>query len=148
MASAQESAKLTSTLKLDAFDFDPDSAAVQDVGFVDLQNFSHFLVQFARTVGTGNLDTFKILANSEADGSGTDVEVKVKTITSQPNAQADTVYLECTAEEVGALSTSSNRLRYVSAALEFATSTDEAAVTYIREAGRFANKDLTADTIA
>lgn len=148
MASAQNSDKLATTLKVTKYDFDPDSGAAVDVAWVDMQNFDKIMVLFFRTIGTGALDTFDILANSASDGSGTDVIIKTHAVANEPNAVGDYIYLECTAEEIGALSTATNQLRYVTVSAEFATTTDEGVVTYIRDAGRFAHDALTVELIA
>lgn len=146
MASSQENEKITSRVLVTQYDFDPDSADAQDVAWVDMRDFGRFLAGFFRTVGTSDLDTMKIIANSESDGSGTDVEVKSKTLTGvQPNAVGDYNFLECTAQELAALGTN---LRYVTLQLEFATATDEGVVTYIRSDSRFSYTGLTADSIA
>lgn len=145
MASTVATEKLTANLAVTHYDFDPNVDTAVDVAWVDMHNFGHFLCSFFRTVGTGDVDGFKILANSASDGSGTDVEIKVHALGSQPNAVGDYVFLECTAAEIAALG---SNLRYVSASLELATSTDEAVVTYIRGCPRNAHADLSVDTVA
>lgn len=144
MASGQSSDKLLSNLAITHYDFDPDGTDAVDVGWVDMRDFSHFACSFFRTVGTSALDTFTIIANPESDGSGTDVNVKTHAVGSEPNALGDYLFLECTAEEIGALGST---LRYVSAACEFATGTDEGVVTYIRK-GKRSYDALSADTVA
>lgn len=145
MASTVATEKLTANIAVTHYDFDPNVDSAVDVAWVDLRDFGHFMCSFFRTVGTGDVDGFKILANSASDGSGTDVEIKVHALGSQPNAVGDYVFLECTAAEIAALG---SNLRYVSASLEFATSTDEGVVTYIRGLPRHARTDLSVDTIA
>jgi len=145
MAVTSASDKILSNQKLEMFDFDPDLTTVVDVQFVDLRDFSNFAVGFMRTIGTSAF-TMTILGNPASDGSGTDVEIKAYS-GAEPNAVGDTVWLECTQDEVGAAGTD---LRHVSAAISFATGTDEGVVTYIRDTrgGRFAFDGLTADVIA
>lgn len=150
MAVATASEKLLSRLKVTHYDFDPDSADPVDVAWVDMRDFDTFLASFFRTVGTGNIDTYKIIANSASDGSGTDVEIKTKTLTNvQPNALGDYNFLECTAEEINQAGVTAGvaDLRYVSLQLEFATSTDEGVVTYVR-GGIRQYTGLTADNIS
>lgn len=150
MAVATSSDKLTSELKITQYDFDPDGTSAVDVAWVDMRDFVKFLVGFFRTVGTSDL-TLKILANSGSSGGGTDVEVKVKTLTGvQPNAVGDYTWIECTAEEIqqAAAAAGVADVRYVSANLTFATGTDEAVVTYVRGGPRFSFDGLTADNIA
>ena len=56
------SAKLSANLKVVAYDFDPDESAVTDIGFIDLTNYETFMAIFVRSVGTGALETFNIIA--------------------------------------------------------------------------------------
>ncbi len=150
MASPQESQKVASRSFKKMYDFDPDVDTAVDVAWVDMQNYRTFQVGFFRTIGTGNLDGFRILANSSPTGAGTDVVVKVHAIASQPNAVGDQIWLECQAEEVmqEANDAGVTGARYVSASLEFATSTDEGVVLYELGSPRFAYDHLTADIVA
>lgn len=145
MASAQASDKLLSNLAITHYDFDPGGTDPVDVAWVDMRDYGNFACSFFRTIGTSDVDTFKILANSASDGSGTDVEIKAHAVGSQPDAVGDYLFLECTAEEIGASGTD---LRYVTASVEFATGTDEGVVTYVRANPRFARDGLSSDTVA
>lgn len=145
MAVAMQSQKIGSRMLVSHYDFDPDATTATDIAWVDMRDFGRFLCSFFRTVGTSAL-TLTILANSESDGSGTDVELKSKTFTAgQPNALGDYVFLECTAQEMAAAGTD---LRYITANCTVATGTDEGVVTYIRSDPRFAYEDLSADVIS
>ncbi len=150
MASPQESQKVASRMAVKQYDFDPDVDTAVDVAWVDMQNFRTLMVVFFRTVGVGNLDGFRILANSSPTGAGTDVVVKVHALGSQPNAVGDYVFLECQAEEVmqEANDAGVTGARYVTANIEFATGTDEGVVTYILGNPRFAYDHLTADVVS
>ena len=140
---------LLSSLKVEAYDFDPGSTDAVDVKWVDMQEFSSFLCMFFRTVGTSALDTFKILANAQSDGGGTDVIIKTHAVATEPNAVGDWIFLECSAEEVGALGDSNSEdLRYVTASCEFATNSDEGVLIYVMGDAKFPRKDLSVDTIA
>lgn len=141
---AQSVEKLTSSLAVTHYDFDPDGTDPVDIAWVDMKEHSNFMCSFFRTVGTSNVDTFRIIANSASDGSGSDVVIVTHAVGSQPNAVGDYIFLECTAEQVGAAGTD---LRYVSAQVEFATGTDEGVVTYIRCGGR-EYTGLSSDTVA
>lgn len=143
MPSSQDNQKIRSRMKVTQYDFDPDGTDAVDVAWVDMRDFGRFLASFFRTVGTSDLDTFRIIANSASDGSGTDVVVRSKTV--DPDAVGDYVFIECTAQELAALG---DDLRYVSLQVEFATGTDEGVVTYIRSDPRFAYDELTADAVA
>jgi len=154
MAVASASAKLSANLKVTAYDFDPDESAVTDIGFVDMTNYETFMAIFVRSVGTGALDTFNIIANYVTD-TGTDVTVKTHALGSAPDAQADMVFLECTASEIASavnsgITSAANKqaAKYVSAECEFATSTDEGVVIYIQGNPRFPASGLTADVVA
>jgi len=77
------------------------------------------------------------------------VEVIAHAVGSQPNALNDQIWLECTAEEIAALGDAAGvDLRYVSADVEFQTSTDEGVVYYERSGARFPQSGLTADIVA
>lgn len=147
MATAQSTNHLTSRLKIDQYDFDPGATTETEIAWVDLADYDSFLAIFFRTIGTG-ATTFTIVANSESDGSGTDVEIKAHAVASEPDAVGDTIVLECNAEEVGAASTTaSGALRYVTAVVSVATGTDEGVVTYVRGDARHRTDGLTADNI-
>ena len=141
--------KLFSSAAIKMYDFDPDSADAVDIAWVDMRDYENFACAFFRTIGTGALDTFKILANTASDGSGTDRVIKTHAVASEPNALGDQIFLECSAEEIAQTGAdNSEDLRYVTASVEFATSTDEGVVLYERFNPRFAKTGLTADIVA
>ena len=144
MAVASASIHIIDNNAITVYDFDPGNTDPNDVAWVDMRDFAWFLVIFIRTIGTSNLDTFEIIANPQSDGSGTDVNIKVHAVASEPNLIPDYIFLECSALEVQAAGAD---LRYVTASLEFATSSDEAIVVYVRKAGRFHRRALTTDSI-
>lgn len=150
MASSVSTDKLFTTHAIASYDFDPDSTAATDVAWVDLRDYSNFAVIVMSSALTGNGPAaFKILANPNSDGSGTDVEVKAHAVGSKPDAVGDYLVLECTAEEIAELaSDNSSALRYVSANIAMANAADEAVVTYIRTGARFQHDALTADYIS
>jgi len=140
--------KLRSNVALINLDFDPNSASPVDAGWVDMRDFGSILAGFTRTVGTSAV-TMALLANDKADGSGTDVTVKTKTITAQPDAVGDQIWLESDAAEIRqACDAAGVDGRYVSLSISVATLTDEGMVTYLRGNARHAAADLTADVIA
>ena len=132
------------------YDFDPDSTDAVDIAWVDMRDFGGFRATFFRTVGTGDLDTMTIIGNTSSTGAGTDRIIVSKTLTGvQPNLLGDYTSLEVSAEQIAEVgAANSEALRYVSLQLEFATSTDEGVVTYIRYAPRFGRDALSADNIA
>lgn len=150
MASSVSTDKLFTTHAIASYDFDPDSTAATDVAWVDLRDYSNFAVIVMSSALTGNGPAaFKILANPNSDGSGTDVEVKAHAVGSKPDAVGDYLVLECTAEEIAELaSDNSSALRYVSANIAMSTTADEAVVTYIRTGARFQYDGMTADYVS
>lgn len=140
--------KLASTLAVTSYDLDPDATTAKEVAWVDMRDFDSLLVQFVRTVGTSNL-TLKIMGNTASDGSGTDVDIITKTITDEPNAVGDFVFVETDrhqiAQKAGAAGVEG--VRYVTAVTTFATGTDEGVVNYIRR-GLRPHDGLSADTVA
>lgn len=121
---------LTERLKVTQYDFDPDGTSAVDVAWVPVANVNRMLISFFRTVGTSAL-TFTVLGNAQSNGGGTDRTIKTVTLTGvQPDAVGDYTFAEVTREEIIA---TNEDIQYVSANLTFATGTDEAVVTYIRE---------------
>lgn len=145
MAVATASDKISSNLQVTSYDFDPNDTAVTEIAWVDMRDSSGIMIQFIRTIGTGAV-TFDLLANTESDGSGTDTVIKTHAVDSEPNAVGDYIFLEATADEIGAGGTGA--ARYVTARVSVATGTDEGVVSYIRTAGRVHKEGLTADLIA
>jgi hypothetical protein len=140
--------KLTTSLKITHYDFDPNATSATDIAWVDMRDITKLLVSFFRTVGTSNL-TFTILANTASDGTGDEGTIFTKTFSAgQPNAVGDYVFGEILAEQVAQKGTDDGKAyRYVSANLTVATGTDEGVVTYIAEP-RFAYENLTADSVS
>lgn len=121
---------LTERLKVTQYDFDPDGTSAVDVAWVDITNVSRLLISFFRTIGTSAL-TFTVLGNAQSNGGGTDRTIKTVTLTGvQPDAVGDYTFAEVSREEIIAVN---EDIKYVSANLTFATGTDEAVVTYVRE---------------
>lgn len=146
MASAVTTDYLSSVLKVQTFDVDPDESTAVDVSWQDMRDFGAILIQLFRSVGTGTVQVFDINANPASDGSGTDVEIKTHALGSAPDAVGDYINLECLSSEFPPLATTT--LRYVSATIELATSTDECTCVYVQGLPRFAYGGLTADNIA
>lgn len=141
--STPTTSKLLSELKVTQYDFDPNVDTAVDVGWVDMQDFNALAVGFFRTVGTSAL-TFLIRGSASSDGSSPQT-VKTVTVSSQPDAVGDYIYAEITGDE---MKEAGQTLRYASATLTFATSTDEGVVTYVRGHPRRAFAGLTANSVA
>jgi len=147
MASPQSSQKLGSNILVKSFDFDPGGTSAVDVSWQNMRDFGTFAAVFIRTVGTATA-TFAILGNTAADGSGTDVNIKTHAVGSQPDAVADMLWLECTAEEVAQEGEDNSvSLTGISASVSVATGTDEGVVVYIFGAPRWSYKDLSTDIV-
>lgn len=145
MASAVTTDFLSSVLKVLMFDHDPDATGPQDVSWQDMRDFGAVMMLLFHSVGTGNVTSFKILGNPESDGSGTDQEIKVHALGSQPDAVGDKLVLEALASEYAALG---DATRYTSASVDANVATDEFVVTYVFGQPNFAFGGLTSDTIA
>lgn len=151
MASVQSSEKLRSILNCTMYNHDPaDATTATDIAWVDMRDYGRILIGVMANALTGNgVTAFKILANSASDGSGTDAEVKVHALGSAPDAAGDYLWLECTAEEIRSVETSSTgELRYVSANIDCHNGADTATVVYIRAEPRFPQTGLTADYVS
>lgn len=149
MAVATDFQDLTANLQIrKAIDFDPDSADATDVGWFASQDVAAVQAMFIRTVGTGTVDTFAWLGNTAANGGGTDVTIKTKTISSQPDAAMDSAFLEVTEEEIAqAAAAAGVSIKGLSLSLEFGTSTDEGVVVYVVKPNK-GYLSLTSDQIA
>ena len=146
MASSVTTDYLSSLLKVSMYDFDPDETTHTDVNWSDMRDFGAVLMTLFKSVGTGAVAAFSILANSKSDGSGTEVTVKTHALGTDVDAVGDFVHLEALASEI--VNLNATDLRYVSGNISLATGTDECVVTYVFGLPRFAYGGLTADTIA
>lgn len=144
MASTLDSQKFASRNKVNMYDFDPGGTSAVDVAWVDLRDYEGIHVSAMLSVGSSAISSFKLLGNSQSNGGGSDVELKVSSVTTA-DAVGDTIHLEVTAEEMAALGTD---LRYVSASIACGTATDECVVTYVRYGAKRATADLTDSVIA
>lgn len=139
------SSLLTERAAITAYDLDPDATTTTDVAWVDMRDYSQFTGMFFRSVGTSDI-TLTVLGNSSSTGSGSDVTIKTKTLTSvQPNAVGDYSFIEVTEDEI--VTASESGARYLSMNVSFATSTDEGVVVYIRHGAKYPQSGLTSDRI-
>jgi len=139
--------KLATEIKVTQYDFDPNSTAATAVAWVDMRDFSKLLVAFFRTIGTSAV-TLTIKAGTTSSG-GTTATVVTKTVSSEPDAVGDYIFLECLASQVAQKAAEDGyAYRYVSAYVSFATGTDEGVVTYILGGPKFAYDGLTADYVS
>lgn len=149
MASPVVIDKIAANLAVTSYVHAPGVTTPVDVAWVDMQMFEHFLAEYVRTVGTGDLDQFNIIANNDAAGGGTDVVIVSKTFAGQPDAPGNYVFLECTAQQIAAegAKVGIEDLRYVTAQIELAVGTDDGVVNYIRQPGRFHHQGLSQDSV-
>lgn len=142
---------LTSRSERRMVDFDPD---VDTLALVDLDpatsgeclpiaEFRRFLAGFVRSVGTGGVDNFEIIAATDADGANATVVV-AKTPTTA-NAVGDHVWLECDAEQIREVLPAAT---HVGVRIELATATDECVVFFERAEPFYPHAGLTADFIS
>ncbi len=144
MASSLSVNKILSSMKITQYDFDPDAATATAAGWVAMKNFGQLAVSFFRTVGTGDI-TLTINGATDASGSNSTIIV-TKTLTYQPDAVGNYVFLECLAEQINSVGKAAGYdFTHASAVITFETGTDEGVVTYIQGAPRFAYDGLTAD---
>jgi hypothetical protein len=144
---------LRSRINARAVDYDIDAALnVVDLGqpqgagnkCLPLKDgYRRFLAGLFRSVGTGSVTAFQIIAATAADGTGATVVVQ-HAIGSAPDAVGDTIWLECDIEQVKEVLPSAT---HVGVRVQLATATDEAVVVFLRADPTFVASGLTADFI-
>ena len=137
--------KFLSNHNVTMYDHDPNDADANAVAWVPMKDYYGFVAAIFRSVGTGANDTLKIQAAT--DSSGTNATDVISYSGSDPDAVGDYIFLETDAQEIQGASDSLN-FTHVALVVEFATSTDEAVVTYIRTEPRYAGDAETADSVA
>lgn len=155
MASAQTIDKLFTEMKIEMLDNDPGAATAKIVSadgstFVgkDMRDYGSFAVVAMPTVASSEITVLEIVASDSSDMS-TNVTAVVTSGAVSANAPlVDYVALECTAEQIKEVDTSSVGLRYVAARITCNAAGDEHVVTYIRSKPRFAQDGLTANNIS
>jgi len=143
---------LTSRAERRMVDFDPDATTLTLVDLVpgssdeclSIATFRRFLAGLVRTVGTGGVTAFQIIAATDADGTGATI-VKSHALGSAPDAVGDTIWIEVDAEQVREVLPTAT---HVGVRAQFVTATDEAIVYFERADPLFAYAGLTADYIA
>lgn len=151
MASSLDSKKLSTENYQRSVDCDPDAttafyATLPGGVWFDMRDFGALMVQFFRTVGTSDLQTFAIFAATDSAGTNP-TEIKVRTV--DPDAVGDQVFIECVAQEIAHIgATLGLKLRYVALKLQFATGTDEGVATYTFGHARYPADGLTSDYVS
>ncbi len=147
MASGQNPVKLTSEIQQTTYLHDPaDATVATKIAWADMRDYEKLLV--AVVCVQAAIVTFKLFVSGSPTGADTPVEIRAHAAPTTADAVGDTLYLECTAEELPALGTATCvHPRYVSAEVDMDTNTDTAVVVYTRAGGKQAS-GLTADQIA
>lgn len=110
-----------------------------------IENFNRFFVAVTASALTGNgVTAFSIYCGTSAAGA-TPTEVKAHAVGTAPDAEGDTLMLECDADQIhAALSTATHWGVW----LDCANDADEIAVFAIAGLARFEYEDLSADYTA
>jgi hypothetical protein len=96
------------------------------------------------SVGTGTISTFRIFVADDAAGTTNAANVISHALGSDPNAVGDYLFLEASAEQLRAASSTA---AYVGVKITLDTSTDECVVGFERHAKQ-AYDELTADYVS
>jgi hypothetical protein len=136
-------------------DFDPDSgsetivtlnpaASEKLLSFAALGGLRGVVAGLMHSVGTGSITSFRIFVADNAAGTTNAVNVASHALGSDPNAVGDYVWLEASAEQLRAASSTA---AYVGVKITLGTSTDECVVFFERVAKQ-AYDALTADYVS
>lgn len=106
--------------------------------------YKRFVAGLFRSVGTGSVTKFQIIAATAADGTGATI-VTEHGIGSAPNAVGDTIWLEADIEQVKEVLPTAT---HVGVRVQLVTTTDEAVVSFERLEPTYARHGLTADFIS
>lgn len=106
--------------------------------------FHRFVAGLMRSVGTGGITSFKIIAATAADGTG-NTAVVAHALGSAPDAVGDTVWLECDADQIKEVLPTAT---HVGVEIDLVTATDECVVSFERCEPTYTAGALTADYVA
>lgn len=134
-------------------DFDPDGTAptlvdldpaTSSEGF-PIAQYRHFLVGLFRSVGTGSVVEFSIIADTDDDMATSPTVVVTHAIGSAPNAVGDTIWLECDVEQIREVLAAAT---HVGVRIDLVTSTDECVIYFEASEPFYPRAGLTADYIS
>lgn len=147
MASAQNPAKISNEMQVTNYLHDPaDATVATKIAWVDMRDYEKFAAIV--TCVQPAIVTFKLFVSGSSTGADTPVLVREHATPTTADAAGDSLFLECTGEELAALASATCvHPRYVSAEVDMDTNTDTAVVTYIRSGGKRAS-GLTGDVIS
>jgi hypothetical protein len=145
---------LTSRMRVQSVDFDPDSAdpvvaTLNPAATEKLRAIAsggrRFMAVLVRSVGTGAVDAFEIIAAGNAAGTTSPTVVVAHAGPTVANAVGDQLVLECDVEQVREVLASAT---HVGVRVELATNTDECIITFIEAEHAHPRAGLTADYIS
>lgn len=110
-----------------------------------IETFRRFVAGLFRSVGTGTVDAFQIIAATAADGTGATIVVAHAIGGGAPNAVGDTIWLECDVEQVHEVLAAAT---HVGVRVDLATATDECVISFERLEAVHPRAGLTADFIS
>jgi hypothetical protein len=153
MPATYTSHKIFGAADLRMLDFDPNGTAATVVDLdtatggegLLIENFCQFVAGLFRSVGTGTVAEFAIIADTDDDMATTPTVVVTHALGSAPDAVGDTIWLECDVEQIREVLTTAT---YVGVRIDLATATDECVVLFGRFAASYPHRALTADFIA
>jgi hypothetical protein len=136
-------------------DFDPNAgtetivtlnpaASEKCLAIASLGGLRGVLASLMHSVGTGTISTFRIFVADDAAGTTNAANVISHALGSDPNAVGDYLFLEASAEQLRAASSTA---AYVGVKITLDTSTDECVVGFERHAKQ-AYDELTADYVS
>lgn len=105
--------------------------------------FRRFMAGLFRSVGTGSVTKFQLIAATAADGTGAAIIVE-HAIGSAPDAVGDQIYLECDVEQVREVLPAAT---HIGVRVQLVTATDEAVVLFERADPFYQAGGATADFI-
>ena len=152
MAATYTTQKIGANAHFVMTDFDPDGTAATLVDLdratggegLPIETFRRFVAGLFRSVGTGTVAEFSIIADSDDDMATTPTVVVQHAIGSAPDAVGDTIWLECDVEQVHEVLAGAT---HVGVRVDLATATDECVVFFGRFEPYYPTRNLTSDFI-
>jgi len=141
--------KILTENKLMAFFHEPSGTTAENVAWKTQKDKDGFAVGYLRCVGTDALTALSIVVGNAVSPTTVAV-VKSKTVTTNPDAVDDYVFIEASNEEILAAATAagiSGVELFVSAQVTEAAATNDSAIIYIQP-GLVQKDGLTVDAIA
>jgi len=153
MAATKDSNSLRANSHRVMTDFDPDATGGTIVDLdkatggegLPIENYRRFIAGLFRSVGTGSVTEFAIVADTDDDLATTPTVVVTHAIGSAPNAVGDTIWLECDAEDIKEVLAAAT---HVGVRINLVTATDECVVFFERADPYYPVRGLTADYIS